>query len=177
MEENLHITKQTHQQQQRTTVSRGKKNQHKRKHRKRPKKCSICKAQKLLYTYSSACTRCLSCDVPSSKGSKRLQTFLLMIFSKHHQQSPWRSSIIAIEHYVNGIEQAGAGNQSLKRTACSVVVLKRAQFLHLWTYQAAVCMAVQHSELKFGKTKDDAWCSLSSFIYWWARRRTKGRTK
>jgi hypothetical protein len=57
---------------------------------------------------------------------------------------------------VNGIEQAGAGNQSLKRTACSVVVLKRAHFLHLWTYQAAVCMAVQHSELKFGKTKDDA---------------------
>jgi hypothetical protein len=48
MEENLHITKQTHQQQQRTTVSKGKKNQHKRKHRKRPKKNSICKAQKLL---------------------------------------------------------------------------------------------------------------------------------
>ncbi len=48
---------------------------------------------------------------------------------------------------MNGIEQAGAGNQSLKRTACSVVVLKRAHFLHLWTYQAAVCMAVQHSEL------------------------------
>jgi hypothetical protein len=49
---------------------------------------------------------------------------------------------MAIEHYVNGVEQAGAGNQSLKRTACSVVVLKRAHFLHLWTYQAAVCMAV-----------------------------------
>jgi len=48
---------------------------------------------------------------------------------------------------VNGIEQAGAGNQSLKRTACSGVVLKRAHFLHLWTYQAAVCMAVQHSKL------------------------------
>ncbi len=48
---------------------------------------------------------------------------------------------------MNGIEQAGAGNQSLKRTAYSVVVLKRAHFLHVWTYQAAVCMAVQHSEL------------------------------
>jgi hypothetical protein len=79
-----------------------------------------------------------------------------MIFSKYHQQSPWRSSIIAIEHYVNGIEQEGAGNQILKRTACSVVVLKRAHFLHLWAYQAAVCMAVQHSKLKFQKTKDDA---------------------
>jgi len=137
-------------------VTRGKKNQHKRKHRKRPKKSSICKAEKLLYTYSSACTRCLPCDVPSRKGSKRAQTFLLMIFSKYHQQSPWRSSIIAIEHYVNGIEQEGAGNQILKRTACSMVVLKRAHFLHLWAYQAAVCMAVQHSKLKFRKTKDDA---------------------
>jgi hypothetical protein len=99
-----------------------------------------------------------------------------MTFSKHHQQSPWRPSIIEIKHYVNNIQQAGAGNQSLKRTACIVVVLKRAHFLHLWTYQAAVRMVVQDSELKFWKTKDDAWCSLSSFIYWWARR-TKGRTK
>jgi hypothetical protein len=64
--------------------------------------------------------------------------------------------MIEIEHYVKGIQQACAGNQSLKRTACTVVVLERAHFLHLWTYQAAVCMAVQHSKLKFWKTKDDA---------------------
>jgi hypothetical protein len=36
--------------------------------------------------------------------------------------------MIEIEHYVKGIQQACAGNQSLKRTACTVVVLERAHF-------------------------------------------------
>ncbi len=48
---------------------------------------------------------------------------------------------------MNGIEQAGAGNQSLKRTACLVVVLKRAHFLHYGHIKLQSAWHVQHSKL------------------------------
>jgi hypothetical protein len=88
MEENLYTTKQTHQQQQRTNVSRGKKMNTKENIERDQRKVQYAKHKNYCHTYSYACTRHLPSDVPSSKGSKKVQIFLLMTFSKHYQQSP-----------------------------------------------------------------------------------------
>jgi len=52
------------------------------------RKVQYAKHKNYCHTYSSAYTRHLPCDVPSSKGSKKARIFLLMTFSKHHRQSP-----------------------------------------------------------------------------------------
>jgi len=56
MEENLHITRQTHQQQQRTNVSREKKMNTKENIERDQRKVQNAKHKNYCHTYSSACT-------------------------------------------------------------------------------------------------------------------------
>jgi hypothetical protein len=78
MEENLHITKQTHQQKQITNVSREKKMKTKEKFNMQSTKTTVTPI--LLHAQDIFPVMC--------KGSKKAQIFLLMTFSKYHQQSP-----------------------------------------------------------------------------------------